>query len=223
VRRTAHYAWAGAGIAMLAGLVCGVVLAYLRHNQPAMGGLSVCLLALSWIAAQRGQGGRDAATNRVDYGTPPDLFAALHREFRFTLDVCAIRVLAKCERFFSPADDGLKQRWRGRCWMNPPYNRTRDWIRKAWEESQRGALVVSLIFARTNTNWWRDYVMRAQEVRFLPGKVRFLPVLRGKILPGQGAPMPSVLVVFRPRHHSIHGPIFRWWEWPTASYTNAST
>jgi hypothetical protein len=44
---------------------------------------------------------------------------------------------AKCERFFSPAQDGLKQQWQGVCWMNPPYGLAlREWMRKARSQAQ---------------------------------------------------------------------------------------
>ncbi len=52
--------------------------------------------------------------------TPQAFFDALDAEFGFTLDVCALPENAKCERYFTPEADGLKQEWRGVCWMNPP-------------------------------------------------------------------------------------------------------
>ena len=64
------------------------------------------------------------AENRTDiWATPQDFFDKLNAVFKFDLDVCALPENAKCERFFSPADDGLKQEWTGTCWMNPPYGR----------------------------------------------------------------------------------------------------
>ncbi len=67
------------------------------------------------------------------------------------LDVCASATNAKCPRYYTRDDDGLAQPWDGKCWMNPPYGRTIGlWMRKAYEESQRGALVVCLVPARTD-------------------------------------------------------------------------
>ena len=60
-----------------------------------------------------------SATDRWE--TPPALFDALHAEFQFTLDVCALPSDAKCPQYFTPADDGLQQTWAGVCWCNPPY------------------------------------------------------------------------------------------------------
>jgi phage N-6-adenine-methyltransferase len=127
--------------------------------------------------------------------TPPDLFHKLDQEFHFTLDVCALPENAKCERFFSPNDDGLKQPWDGVCWMNPPYGRMiGKWMEKAFNEWEKGVLVVCLVPARPDTEWWHRFALRG-EIRFLRGRLKF-----GKAK--SGAPFPSAIVVFRQK----------WWE-----------
>lgn len=124
--------------------------------------------------------------------TPIDLFRRLNAEFRFQLDVCALPDTAKCARYFTPADDGLAQPWDGVCWMNPPYGRQiGHWMRKAFEESQRGCTVVCLVPARTDTEWWHQYALRG-EIRFLRGRLRF----GGAV---SSAPFPSAIVIFRDR------------------------
>lgn len=129
---------------------------------------------------------------RTDWPTPRKLFDELHREFRFTLDVCASRENAKCDRYFTEADDGLRKPWAPEvCWMNPPYGPDlKYWMGKAFLEWVRGATVVCLVPARTDTFWWNDWAIRAAEVRFIRGRLRF----------GDGAgkaTFPSCLVVFR--------------------------
>ena len=47
------------------------------------------------------------------WATPQDFFDKLNDEFGFNLDPCAIPENAKCERFFTPEMDGLKQNWGG--------------------------------------------------------------------------------------------------------------
>lgn len=49
----------------------------------------------------------------MSWCTPPDFFAELDREFSFTLDPAATAKSAKCARYFTPDDDGLKQDWGG--------------------------------------------------------------------------------------------------------------
>jgi phage N-6-adenine-methyltransferase len=139
-----------------------------------------------------------------EWETPEDLFGILNQEFDFTLDVCARQHNAKCLRFFSPEDDGLKQNWNRRgavCWMNPPYgNEIGKWIKKAWDTAAGGNTVVCLLPARVDTAWWWDYC-RYGEVRFLRGRLRFGG---GE----NGAPFPSAIVIFRPQVE----PIVKWWE-----------
>lgn len=128
-----------------------------------------------------------------EWETPQKFFETLDVEFGFTLDVCARPENAKCPRYFSPEEDGLRQEWAPEvCWMNPPYGREiGKWIQKAYEEAQKGATVVCLLPSRTDTAWWHEYVMRAAEVRFIRGRLRFGGA-------ENGAPFPSCVVVFRP-------------------------
>jgi phage N-6-adenine-methyltransferase len=126
------------------------------------------------------------------WGTPQDLFDALDAEFSFETDVCATADNAKCERYFTPEMDGLAQAWRGVCWCNPPYGRgIGRWVAKAHRSSLKGATVVCLLPARTDTAWWHDHCMKG-EVRFLRGRLRFED---GHCT--NPAPFPSAIVIFR--------------------------
>lgn len=133
-----------------------------------------------------------ASSNTIYWATPQKFFNRLDLEFGFDLDVCATPDNAKCKRFYSEQDNGLVQPWRGVCWMNPPYGRViPKWVKKAYEEAQGGATVVCLLPARTDTGWWHSYAMRANEIRFVRGRLYFND--------GCGrAPFPSAVVVFRP-------------------------
>jgi phage N-6-adenine-methyltransferase len=137
-------------------------------------------------------------SSRTDqWETPRWFFDALDAEFGFRLDVCASPEFAKCKRYFTPSMDGLKQQWTGVCWMNPPYGRKIGrWVAKAYESAQQGATVVCLLPSRTDTAWWHDYVMKAPEVRFLRGRLKF-----GNAK--SAAPFPSAIVIFRPRRPVI--------------------
>ncbi len=96
-----------------------------------------------------------------EWATPQFLFDALNAEFGFTLDPCANSGNAKCKRFYTKTEDGLSQDWTDEIvFMNPPYGRALgNWMRKAFESSLNGALVVCLVPARTDTNWWHRYAM----------------------------------------------------------------
>ena len=123
--------------------------------------------------------------------TPREFFEAVDAVFHFTLDVCATRDNAKCERYFTKEEDGLSRLWRGVCWMNPPYGREISlWVKKAYESALDGETAVAcLLPARTDTLWWHDYVMpHSERVFFIKGRLRFS---------GKGpVPFPSELVLF---------------------------
>ena len=50
--------------------------------------------------------------------TPQAFFDDLNNLFQFTLDACATPENAKCERYFTPEMDGLKQDWDGVVWRS---------------------------------------------------------------------------------------------------------
>lgn len=47
------------------------------------------------------------------WATPQDFFDSLNDEFNFTLDPCANPQNAKCSKFYTLENDGLKQNWGG--------------------------------------------------------------------------------------------------------------
>ena len=127
---------------------------------------------------------------RVDWGTPADLFDLLHGIFCFELDVCAEQHNAKLARYWSPEDDGLVQPWESRNWCNPPYGRgIGAWLERAALEVMIGNSTVMLLPARTGTLWWRTVWADATWICWLYGRLTF-----------EGAPtcaqFPSALVGF---------------------------
>lgn len=99
-------------------------------------------------------------SSRTDnWATPQEVFDMLDAEFHFEVDVCAIRSNAKCARFYTPKEDGLKQEWKGVNWCNPPYGRTmKEWMKKSYESSLNGATVVCLVVATDVNKTWRELV-----------------------------------------------------------------
>lgn len=128
------------------------------------------------------------ASKNQEYETPEKLFNVLNNEFHFTLDVCADEFNHKVNTYFTEEDNALIKEWKGICWMNPPYKDMKKWVIKAYEESVKGNVVVCLIPARTNTNWWHEYCMKG-EIRFIKGRPKF----KGCI---HGLPQPLAIIVF---------------------------
>jgi len=129
----------------------------------------------------------------VEWSTPQDFFDAQNRVHNFTLDVCADSQNAKCDLYFTREIDGLSRQWSPhRCWMNPPYGRAiAAWMKKAFEESRLGALVVCLVPSRTDTAWWHDYAAKG-EITFVRRRLKFGGAQTS-------APFPSAVVVFKPK------------------------
>ena len=125
-----------------------------------------------------------------NWATPQDFFDAWNALYDFELDVCADHDNAKCQNYFTIEEDGLQQDWKTRrCWMNPPYGREiGKWMQKAYQESQKGATVVCLVPARTDTTWWHDYAMQGS-ITFIRGRLKFGDSKNS-------APFPSAVVVF---------------------------
>jgi hypothetical protein len=62
-------------------------------------------------------------------------------------------------------------------------------MKKAYEESRKGVTVVCVIPVRTDTKYWHDYIMKAWEIRFVKGRLKFGDSKHS-------APFPSCVVIF---------------------------
>ena len=114
--------------------------------------------------------------------TPAGLYIELDKEFHFNDDPCPLK----------PEWDGLQRPWGTASFVNPPYGREIvKWIRKAWREAEYSdKTIVCLIPSRTDTRWWHDWVMKAHEIRFLRGRLKFGDATNS-------APFPSAIAIFR--------------------------
>lgn len=124
------------------------------------------------------------------WSTPQDLFDKYDAIYHFEIDVCALPENAKCKKYYTPQQDGLKQDWSGVCWCNPPYGRQiGKWVEKA---AKSRATVVMLLPARTDTKWFHDYCLPYGEIEFLRGRLKFGGC-------ENSAPFPSMVAVFGKR------------------------
>lgn len=139
------------------------------------------------------------SSEKSDWETPQDLFDELNREFNFKLDAACTPKNMKCA--IGLYANSLETPWHlfERVYLNPPYGRSINrWIKKAKEESKKGAIVVCLLPARTDTRWFHDYIWDEKtqqpqervEVRFIKGRLKFGGAKNG-------APFPSMIVIFK--------------------------
>ncbi len=139
-------------------------------------------------------------SGQYDWETPQEFFDELNKEFNFTLDPCCTKENAKTNIYFTEEDNGLEKSWEGHTtFMNPPYgNKISKWVKKAYEESQKGSIIVCLLPARTDTRWWWDYCMKG-EIKFIKGRLKF----KGRNTKGElvnyPATFPSAIIIFRKR------------------------
>ena len=118
---------------------------------------------------------------RGDWKTPKAVYQALEAEFHFDYDPCPTK----------PIENGLESEWGNTNFVNPPYGKQiSKWIQKGFEESLKGKTVVFLLPSRTDTRWWHDFVMKAAEIRFIKGRLRFDDQKNP-------APFPSAIVIFK--------------------------
>lgn len=141
------------------------------------------------------------STGNTLWETPLWLAKALSKAVGgFDLDPCAAKsdrrkARIKAQILLTEADDGLSVQWSRRSqsrkvFVNPPYGRgIAEWICKCFDEARRGCLVVGLIPARPDSNYWHRYIAGQADVFMLRGRLKF----------GDGtnsAPFPSCVVVW---------------------------
>lgn len=140
-----------------------------------------------------------------DWATPQALYDELNLEFNFVLDAAASSKNHKAPYWFgldhpdTQRKDGLKADWgqhNGAIYCNPPYGKGLNaWVHKAYVESQK-QVVVLLLPARTDTQWFHAWIYPHCEIRFIKGRLKY----------GAGtspAPFPSMIVICRPEMHQV--------------------
>ncbi len=143
-----------------------------------------------------------------EWSTPREFWRELHAEFSFDHDAAASSENCKMASYFGldhpwpECRDALSADWSKfgeTFWLNPPYSKCWEFITKAAHEASKGCTVVCLVPSRTDTRWWHENVWDrvtywarpGVEIRFIKGRLKFGGA-------DQGAPFPSVVIVFRP-------------------------
>jgi len=133
------------------------------------------------------------------WATPQKFFDRLNEAFDFKLDPCCVKETAKCKIYYTPKENGLIQDWYkiGNSFVNPPFSRELClWVKKCYEESQKGITVVLLIPARPDTKYWHDYIFKGK-ILFVKGRLKFVDAERNTPVNKQtSAFFPSAVVVF---------------------------
>jgi site-specific DNA-methyltransferase (adenine-specific) len=150
-----------------------------------------------------------------EYGTPPELFAALNARYQFDYDPFATNENALCETYSTKDGtrqklfdwhrhphrndhDGLSTDWKNsRVFCNPPYSRglIERCVQKMYEERERAEIVVALLPAATDTRWFQEFILNSCFIEWLPKRVRYIDPATGQ--PAGSPPQGSIVALFR--------------------------
>lgn len=125
----------------------------------------------SKIRSLRG-GDTRSATTKDEWLTPPEIVSALGA---FDLDPCApiARQWPTAARHFSTKDDGLAQPWKGRVWLNPPFENAGAWLDRLAAHRDGG---IALVAVRTETRWFQRAAAKACAIFLFSGRIYFYHV-----------------------------------------------
>lgn len=116
-----------------------------------------------------------------EWATPTATYDALNAEFGFADDACPLGGDA----------NGLLREWKSPCFCKHNCLSCRRLNGRLSPSTGRSRSTADLLVpSRTDTRWWHNYAMKASEIRFIRGRLKF----------GQaktGAPFPSCVVIFR--------------------------
>lgn len=116
------------------------------------------------------------------WSTPTSIYSQLDKEFRFDFDPCPLQ----------SRQSGLLDNWRGNVFCNPPYSQISCFIKRGlfYLSKRECGVLVFLLPSRTDTIWFHDYCLKADEIRFIKGRLKFGDAKNS-------APFPSMIVIFR--------------------------
>lgn len=110
-----------------------------------------------------------------EYGTPRWFYEPLDARFHFKLDPCTTSDNPLGTQFYMTKEaSGLVHAWTGPVFMNPPYSQVKKWVKRAYEESLKGVLVVGLLRLDPSTRWWNEWVMGKALVWPVPFRIKFV-------------------------------------------------
>lgn len=142
-----------------------------------------------WLGGENGSAGSRQRETR--WLTPKHIVEPLGR---FDLDPAGApgHQLATRTYLLENGDDGLRDPWSGRVWLNPPYGKEAAPFIAKMADHNWGTM---LVFARTETALFHDQVWaRASGILFLRGRLSFLDASGVTAKANAGAP--SCLVAY---------------------------
>jgi len=86
------------------------------------------------------------------------------------------RETVKAERYFTREDDGLRQEWHGRVWLNPPYSQPSitNFVNKMLSDRAEGRVSAAIMMTNncTDASWFQQAAQAADAVCFTRGRIK---------------------------------------------------
>lgn len=121
---------------------------------------------------QTAEKGGKSATN--EWYTPPEIIRSLGL---FDLDPStsetALLINNSAKKYYTKEDNGLIQKWYGRVWLNPPYEKVLivAFMKKLAEHGNG----IALVYNRFDSAWFQNYVLDvADSIFFFRKRIHFI-------------------------------------------------
>jgi len=131
------------------------------------------------IVAEGRDGARLNFTGEIEWYTPPDLIERA-RVVMGSIDLdaasCALaQRVVKARIWYDVQRDGLKQRWVGNVWLNPPFARgvIDLFIEKLLAERRNFSHAIVLVHSRTDAGWFQRLGDAASAIALPQGHIKF--------------------------------------------------
>jgi phage N-6-adenine-methyltransferase len=133
-------------------------------------------------------------TGEFDLYTPVEYIEAARRVLgEIDLDPASSEIaqrLVMARHYFTIDDDGLKQEWFGRVWMNPPYHRELLplFVNKLVNEYNAGRVQSAIMLTNncTDTQWFHEAEEACSAICFTNGRINFYRPNNETVAPTQG-------------------------------------
>ena len=139
--------------------------------------------------------------------TPPEIAAALNKEFHFVGDAAASDTNHLYPLYLTEEQNALETEWDiyfppGYIWINPPYSDITPWVRKASQIDSDEHGAVMLVPADTSVGWFNEAKRTCSEIRFITGgRLSFVRADTGK--PVNGNNKGSMLLIWNPHMRGV--------------------
>jgi len=132
-----------------------------------------------------------------EWETPMHIYAKACADYSIypKLDICATDKNHVCLEWYTKEQDAFKQPWNQSFFMNPPYSDVKRWVQRAYTQHIRHKVnAMGLVYAKTDTKWWHEFVEGIAEVHFIKGRIKFF--INGQ-QSKNSAPYPSCWIIWR--------------------------